>query len=85
MREWSARCPDLDKAWYEDSNYLACLSASPTQIDDLIQKCIKNDIPYAIFREPDFDNKITGIALAPSEISRRVTSSLPLALREKRA
>mgnify|MGYP007028908248 CR=1 FL=1 len=81
MREWSERHPELDKNWYKDSNYLVCLSAPLAKIDDLIKKCEEREIPYATFVEPDFDNRITGVALAPCDESRRITSSLPLALR----
>ena len=81
MREWTAKHPEGDAEWYANSNYLACLSASQSDIQRLIAKCEKKKIPYAVFREPDFDNQITGIALAPGDEARRACSSLPLALK----
>ena len=81
MREWSAVHPDLDERWYKDSNYLVCLSASPDQLKQLMENCEQQSVPWAYFKEPDYENKITGIALAPCDQARKLTSQFPLALR----
>jgi len=41
-------------------------------------KCIK----YSTFFEPDIGNQLTAIAIEPSEESQRLTSRLPLILKE---
>jgi hypothetical protein len=41
----------------------------------------KKGIRFSTFREPDFDNELTAIALEPGDKSRRATSSFPLALK----
>jgi hypothetical protein len=37
---------------------------------------------FSIFREPDFDNQVTAIAIEPGENGKKFCSSLPLALKE---
>ena len=81
MREWSERHPELDAEWYRKSNILVCLSAPPEKIFSIAEQCEKKDIGWACFVEPDLNNKVTGIVLAPCKEAKRLTSSLPLALR----
>ena len=81
MREWTENHRDLDNVWYKESNYIACLSAPPEKIESLIDRCKKEGIPFATFIEPDLNNRITGVVLAPCDKARKITSSLPLALK----
>jgi hypothetical protein len=48
----------------------------------ILQKAQQSGITHSEFREPDIDNQLTAIALAPCEESRKISSSIPLALRE---
>jgi len=48
------------------------------QLHSLIENAERKGIKYTIFKEPDIDNQITAITLEPSELSRKLTSSLPL-------
>jgi hypothetical protein len=48
----------------------------------LIDKFNENGLRVSIFREPDIDNQITAIAVEPSNITRKLTSNLPLMLKE---
>lgn len=74
--------PEISKQWYKDP-YLAFLSVQDeNSLKNLIKKAKENDIKISVFREPDINNSITAIALEPSDKSRRLTSSLPLALKE---
>ena len=83
LRQFTAEHPDVDKQWYEVSNYLGLLSvASEQELNSLIDKARDFDIPLSIFREPDIDNQITAIAIAPGSRSKKLVSNLQLALKE---
>jgi len=47
-----------------------------------LEKIKYRDIKHTAFREPDIDNQLTAIAIEPGERSRKLTSKLPLALKE---
>lgn len=74
--------PEINKSWFEVSNYLGLLSVD-NEIDlmNLIADAEDKGIKYSIFREPDIDNQITAIALEPGIKSKKLCSSLPLALK----
>lgn len=74
--------PEIAKEWYKDP-YLAVLSTQDeNSLKELIKKAKEKDIKVSVFREPDIDNAITAIVLESSDATRRLTSSLPLALKE---
>lgn len=74
--------PKIAKEWYKDP-YLAVLSIQDeNSLKKLISKAKEKGIKVSIFHEPDIDNQITAIALEPSDATQRLTSSLPLALKE---
>jgi hypothetical protein len=71
------------KLWYKQSNYLGFLSVdNEVQLLELIEQARLNDIKYSIFSEPDIDNQITAIALAPGLKTKKMVSKLKLALKE---
>lgn len=73
---------ELTKLWNEESNYIVILSCKDEEaINKLIHKAERKNIRFSIFREPDLDNQITAIALEPTKRSKRICSSLPLAMR----
>lgn len=74
--------PQISKEWYKNP-YLAALSTKDeNSLKNIIKKAEEKGIKYSVFREPDIDNQITAITLEPSDKTRRLTSSLPLALKE---
>lgn len=74
--------PDIDKEWFEKSNYLGLLSvANEQELIALIEQAVAHGIAFSIFREPDIDNQITAIALEPGRKSKKLCSKLSLALR----
>lgn len=80
--DFSVEYPDLTKGWNIQSNYLACLSTEDeASLFKLISKLESKGITHKIFREPDIDNQVTAVAIEPGDLSRRVTSNYPLALK----
>jgi hypothetical protein len=75
--------PDIHQEWYKNSNYLGLLSVeNEMELQRLIDKATALDIRFSVFREPDIDNQITAIALAPHPKSKKLCSNLRLALKE---
>jgi hypothetical protein len=56
--------------------------ANESELQKLIDKAIMHDIHFSVFREPDVDNEITAIALAPHPKSKKLVSNLKLALKK---
>lgn len=74
--------PVISREWHEKSKYLVHLSARDiNHLETLIQKAQLKDINVSIFREPDIDNEITAVAFEPSDLSKKLLSNLPLALK----
>lgn len=75
--------PQIAKEWKDTSNYIVTLAAKDQlQLQNLILKLQEKGISYTAFREPDIDNQITAVAIQPSESTRKLCSSYPLALKE---
>ena len=74
--------PEYAECWYKESNYLGFLSVlNEEELNILIEKAEEKDIRYSVFREPDIENQITAIALAPGPAAKKLCSNLKLALR----
>ena len=85
LRQFTAEHPEIDKIWFEQSNYLGLLSVkNEEELLGLIEQATNQGINHSIFREPDIDNQITAIALSPGAKSKKLCSRLPLALRGAR-
>lgn len=75
--------PSVCAAWHRDSQYLVLLAASDEEaLRTLLQRATDQAIPVSEYYEPDLENSLTAIALAPSAETRRLCANLPLALRE---
>ena len=53
-----------------------------SELKQLIHKLQQSNLKYSVFRESDIDDQITAICIEPSDETRRLTSSMPLLLRE---
>ena len=74
--------PEISLNWFEKSNYLGLLSTTnEEELKRLIEQAAEHGIAHSVFREPDIDNQITAIALAPGPKSKKLCSRLPLALK----
>jgi len=80
LREFGEEHPEIDKKWYEDSKNIVILQApSETDLHKLVATAQREEIPHAGFREPDLNDVLTAVALAPT--AGRLLSNLPLAMR----
>ena len=81
--EFQHEHPEIAKEWNTCSKYLIFLTVeNEEELLFFLEKIKYYNLKYTIFREPDIDNQLTAIALEPCEKSRKLTSNLPLALRE---
>jgi hypothetical protein len=82
LRQFTAEHPEIDREWFDKSNYLGLLSVSnECELVRLIEQAASYDIKFSIFREPDIGDEITAIALAPGPKAKKLCSNLKLALR----
>jgi len=82
LRQFTAEHPEVDREWFESSNYLGLLSvANEDELVKLIEQAADLGIKYSIFREPDIGDQITAIALEPGPKSKKLCGKLKLALR----
>jgi len=51
------------------------------ELSELLKRAVELSIPCEGFREPDYNDSLTAIALAPGEKSKRLCSHLKLALK----
>lgn len=78
-RQFVDSYPDRELAWYRASNTLALLSVPDEgSLSDLAERIRQSGVPVSVWREPDLENSITAIAIAPE--GRRFVRKLPLAL-----
>jgi len=77
--------PEVTADWYYNSEYIANLSATNQEhLEKLISTAETKGVKVSVFREPDIGNEITSIALEPGDISKKMTSNLPLMLKNKK-
>ena len=83
LRQFVKDHPDIDKEWFEKSNYLGFLSVENEHaLIKLAEQALAKGIKFSIFREPDIDNQITAIAIEPGPKSKKLCSNLQLGLKE---
>lgn len=69
--------------WYDTSSYLVLLGVQDeAELWHWAEKLFDQGNKLAMWREPDMDNELTAIAIAPSPVVERTVSPLPLLLRE---
>lgn len=68
--------------WFNISNYICILETNKENLLKIIEKAKELSIPNSIIIEPDLNNEITAIALAPLGISKKICSNFKLALRD---
>ena len=72
--------PEQANAW--NNNIIVCLStADENQLNNLLKKLGMHDIRASSFLEPDIGYELTAIAFEGSDKTNKLTSNLPLALK----
>lgn len=83
LAEFAIKYPKTFKNWQVNQKNLVVLSISnELALTDLFQKASAAGIKCVSFKEPDIGNETTAIALEPCEATYKLTSSIPLALKE---
>ena len=83
MSQFAVEHPTQFKDWYENSQYIACLSIEDEKsILKLSEKLRDKGIAVSVFSEPDYNHKATSIAIEACDQARRLTSNLRLAQKE---
>lgn len=68
--------------WFEESTYLILLTVPrELALHDTLIKLGWHDLIYSVWHEPDMNNELTAVAVAPSPTATRYLSQLPLTLR----
>lgn len=81
MRQFTAEHPSIDKEWFDSSNYIALVVVdNERKLYELFDAAMMKDIPCSKFSEPDLNNQVTAIALAPCAGAARLCKKLKLAL-----
>lgn len=72
--------PVIARYWHLKSNNLVVLQVPSEEcLLHLASRAEEVGVEHSVFREPDFDNTVTAVALEPA--GRALVSNLPLALR----
>jgi peptidyl-tRNA hydrolase len=83
LAQFSQTYPEQFADWYKNGQNLIVLAATnETHLLKLAEVFTRDGILHTVFREPDIKNKITAIAVEPHVEAYKVTSSLPLALKD---
>jgi hypothetical protein len=83
--EFAVDFPDITAHWARASNFLVVLEcASDADLQRLKIRAELLNLHYKLVIEPDYpaDRSTTAIVLEPGEMSSRLCSSFPLALKE---
>jgi Peptidyl-tRNA hydrolase PTH2 len=81
--EFQHEHPEIAKEWNTNSKYLIFLSVENEQkLKFFLEKIKFYDLKYSTFFEPDIGNQLTAIAIEPGERTQKLTSNLPLTLKE---
>ncbi len=73
----------LATAWQQESNFLIILSVENEEdLTQLGKQAETLNLPVTWFTEPDIEDQLTAIAIAPSPQTVELTQLLPLALSE---
>ena len=83
LRDFGAVHSDTDRHWFETSNHLALLEvADEPALVELVDRAWKEQVRFALFREPDRGMEATTVTLEPK--AQRICRGLRLALSDQR-
>lgn len=65
--DFGVQHPEVHREWHQKSNTIVCLQADgENDILDIADDCVAEGIEHVIVREPDMDDYVTAIAVAPA-------------------
>lgn len=74
--------PYLTREWLTISNYICILEADgEEELNKLLERASQEEIISSAFREPDYDNSLTAVAIQPGSKSKKLCSNYRLALK----
>jgi hypothetical protein len=77
--------PQEASDWHKNSNYLIFLSTKDEEELSTLSKRLQSlGTQVTEFREPDLGNQLTAIAFVSNDETRRITSGIPLMLKQKK-
>lgn len=80
---FSQEHPTITGNWHRHSQWLVILAAADeVELRSLFFRAQEAGLPCTAFHEPDMNDEMTAIAIAPSDLTRRLCANLPLALKE---
>lgn len=65
-RAFVAEHPETELEWFEKSNTVVCLAATPQGLAELVEKTRRRGVPASVFREPDLGDVLTAVAIGPT-------------------
>ena len=72
--------PNITMNWMENSNFICLLQVkNEEELADLTVEAIGLNLAHSEFREPDYDNSLTAIAVEPGQKTRELMKRLKLA------
>lgn len=82
LAEFMVTFPIVARRWHKNHKNLIVLAApNELALVNLFKKVEEAGLKCVLFREPDIANEVTVIAIEPNDLTYRMTSSLPLALK----
>lgn len=80
MRQFSHEYPQIDKEWFDNSNYICLLVVSnEEELNKLLQMARDRNIACSSFREEDLGNALTAVCLEPGRLTKKLVSNIKLA------
>lgn len=80
MASFAAEHPDAFASWREEgSNTVVCLEVKGLpHLEGMLAEATKMELALSSFREPDLDDALTCVVLAPSSRAKKLCRILPL-------
>jgi hypothetical protein len=81
--EFSRQYPVITRRWMADSNFIVLVTAiNEDALRVLVAQASSRGIRHITNAEPDLNNQLTAVVLAPGQPAQRLCASLPLLGRE---
>jgi hypothetical protein len=82
MAQYCVNRPAPAEVWHRHSNFLVVVAVpDETALLTLDSLAWTLTVPHEVVREPDYDNTVTAVALAPVPAARKICAEYPLALK----